>query len=166
MKKFLVAAAAATTLVLMLGTSSAIARSGGGSSAGGGGNVKVEASPSLVFDNVLSINGSLPSWSGTYSLTNPIPGYYTWCSINMSFKGKPVNVPDGTPLYVTVFTSDVYTGLSYDPYTAPNMIVSSKVATERASLTIMNPVGVNCTRQIDGVVVSTADGTIVTIAHP
>lgn len=147
-------------LVAILGGSNS-AQAGG---SGGGGSTEV-GTP-FSFDNIASINGSTASYSGTYTVTQSIAGYYTWSTISMSFKGKPVNLPDGTPLYVTVYTSDAVTGEPYAPTRAANIIVSSKVALEKASVAVFDPRFTSDPIHLDLVEVTTADGRVVVDVHP
>ena len=131
-----------------------------------GGSGGSETGTPLFFDQIASFNGSTPAWSGTYTLTNSIPGYYTWTTVQLSFKGKPVDVPNGTSFYVTVYTSDPVTHIPFPPVAAPAMGVLSKVGTEKVTLVIPNPPGGSSNRQLDGAVVSAGDGSTVVIAHP
>lgn len=152
----------ATTLVsaAILAPTSAAARSGGG----GGGNGTEVGTP-FVFDQFASINGTLPSWSGTYTMTNSIPGYYTWSTVSISVKGKPMNVSDGTSYRVTLYTTDVDSGVALAPVTLPYLVVINKTGTVKGNFTIYNPPSQNINRRVDGIVISAADGTVIAAAH-
>lgn len=150
----------ATTLVsaAILAPTPAAARSGGG---GGG----TETGTPFVFDHFTSINGTLPTWTGTYSITNSIPGYYTWSTVSISIKGKPMNVSDGTSFRVTLYTSNVDSGAALAPVSLPNLVVISKTGTLKGNFNILNAPNQNINRRVDGIVVSATDGTVIAAAH-
>jgi len=72
--------------VAIMSPVTALAKSGGG-----GGEaatpLRRPARP-FIFDQFTSINGTLPAWTGTFTLTNSIPGYYTWCTIQIASRAS------------------------------------------------------------------------------
>jgi hypothetical protein len=150
----------AALLALAAVPNSAIA-SGSGST----GTVDVTTGTPLTFSQVQPINGSLPTYSGTYTMTHSLPGYYPMDTLQLNFKGKPINLPDGAYLLVTVYTSDSLTGTVLPTLTAPPMPVLAKVGLEKTSLSVVNPMGSVINRRVDLIVLSLPDGTIVAVAN-
>ncbi len=160
-------AALACCLALMtLGAGQAQAQRGGSGGGGGGGGSTVNTATPLLFNYIASINGATPSCSGDFTLTNSIPGYYTWSTVNISVKAKSLNLPDNTTLTVTIYTSDKVTGEIFAPVQMAPMVVLKQVGTARSATSIFNYTANQIVRQLDWVVVTTADGTVVFSAHP
>jgi hypothetical protein len=131
---------------------------------GGGGGGSTETGTPLNVTYAASIGGKTPSWSGTYTITYGIPGYYTWDSVQVSLKGKSVNLPDMTQLNVTYFFSDMITGVALPPVSAPRMLVDKSVGVAKSTINIMNSNYSSYMRHLDGVVVTDAAGNIVVVA--
>ncbi|MCW3050942.1 MAG: hypothetical protein JWN14_112 [Chthonomonadales bacterium] len=152
--------------LLALVSGHASARSGGGGSGGGGTDPGVPSAPPLIFDYTPAVNAVTPSWSGDSTITNPIPGYYTYAILSLSIKAKSLNLPDNTPLYVTAYMSNQATGESLPPVNVLGMAVLSKTGQLKSKTYILNPNYQLVVRQLDRVVITTADGTIVATCHP
>lgn len=154
--------AAAVALLAVAFPQAALARSGGSGGSGGGGST-VETGTPLSFTFASTIGGSLPAWSGTYTITHSIPGYYTWDTVQMSLKAKPCNLPDGSLLNVSIFTHDAITGLALPVINAPKVSVKSKLGSTKFQIDILNPPAVSYDRVLDQVVVWAPDGTVVAV---
>lgn len=159
-------------LIAIVSPSNAIAKSSftggggnGGGGNGGGGGGSTETGTPFVFTYSTKINGVMPTWTGTYILDHSIPGYYTWDSLQISLKGKPVGLPDGTLLNVTIYTSDIDLGISLPPINAPKMSCTGKVGTAKSNLVIYNPANITYNRHVDGVIISAPDGTVLAVCH-
>ena len=133
------------------------------SNAGGGGG-NTETGTPLNITYVASIGGKTPAWSGTYTVTHSIPGYYTWDTVQVSLKGKPVNLPDSTLLNVTYFFSDELTGVALPPVSAPQMSVLKGLGSAKSTISLLNFNFSAIVRHLDGVVVTDAAGHIVVVA--
>jgi len=133
------------------------------SNASGSGGSTETGTP-LAITYAANIGGKTPSWSGTYTITYGIPGYYTFDTVQVSLKAKSVNLPDFTNLYVTYFFSDMLTGAAMPPVSAPSMSVSKGVANAKSTITIMNWNYSTAMRHLDGVVVTDSAGNIVVVA--
>ena len=133
------------------------------SNAGGGGG-NTETGTPLNITYVASIGGKTPAWSGTYTVTHSIPGYYTWDTVQVSLKGKPVNLPDSTLLNVTYFFSDELTGVALPPVSAPQMSVLKGLGSAKSTISLLNFNFSAIVRHLDGVVVTDAAGNIVVVA--
>jgi hypothetical protein len=134
------------------------------SNASGGSGGTTETGTPLAITYAANIGGKTPTWSGTYTITYGIPGYYTFDTVQVSLKGKSVNLPDFTNLNVTYFFSDMLTGAAMPPVSAPPMSVSKGVANAKSTITIMNFNFSTAIRHLDGVVVTDAAGNVVVVA--
>ena len=75
----------------------------------GGGNNPVGLP--LTFTSFVNVNGKTPSWSGDYNITAPTIIYRArTTTLGFSIRAKNMNLPDGTMLYVNLYTSDSLTG--------------------------------------------------------
>ena len=137
----------------------------GGSGGGGGGTIVNTATP-FVFDYVALVNGATPTCSGDFTVTNSIPGYYTWTTVSLSVKAKSLNFADGTVLNVTLYTSDKLTGKALAPIRLAGMTVLQKVGILKAAVQIANTPASQSVRQLDRLIVTASDGTVVFSAHP
>lgn len=132
----------------------------------GGGGGSTETGTPFTFAHIASISGSTPSFSGTYTLTQIVPSYYPYATLSFSLKGKPINLPDGTALQVTVYTSDPITGEAKPPVTTPvPMTVLSKLGAEKASLNLYNMPGDLDPIRLDFIEVTSSNGTVIVDAH-
>jgi hypothetical protein len=140
--------------------------SGGG---GGGGNSSNTPGTLLTFDSITSVEGTTPSCSGDYTITNPIPGYYTWTTFDVSVKSKPLNLPDGARLIVTLYAKDALTGNTLPPVRLGDMVVLKKVGLSKSSYAFMDLGilygGAPTLRTMDKVVITTASGQVVGIGR-
>jgi len=135
-------------------------------SGGGGSDTSVPTAPPLIFDFTPAINGVTPGWTGDSTVTNPIPGYYTYSVLSLNMKAKSLNLPDNTPLYVTAYMSNQATGESLPPVNVLGMTVLSKTGQMKSKTSILNPNYQLIVRQLDRVVITTADGTVIASCHP
>ena len=133
---------------------------------GGGGNDPGSTAPPLIFDYTMPVNGVTPSWSGDSVVTNSIPGYYSYAILSLNIKTKPVSLPDNSVLLVTAYTSNLVTGQSLPPVAVTSMIVLSKTATLKSKTVIYNATFDQIVRQLDRVVITTLDGTVIATCHP
>jgi hypothetical protein len=138
------------------------------SSGGGGGNSSATGTL-LTFDSIATINNSTPSCSGDYTITNPIPGYYTWTTFKVNNKIKSLNVPDNAVVNVTLYTKDAITGNPLPPVSMGNMVILSKAGLLKASYAFMDLGllygGTPTLRTMDKVVWTTTDGQVVAIGR-
>lgn len=127
------------------------------------------AATPLIFSSITAINGTTPACSGDYTITNPIPGYYTWTTFKVNIKAKPIELPDNSALTVTLYTRDSATGASLPPVRLADMIVLSKTGLSKSSYQFLDLGilygGTLTLRVMDKVVVSTASGQIVMIGR-
>ena len=146
--------------ILCMASTTAFARSGGGG--GETGNI----APPLIFDFTAPVNGQTPSWSGDCTVTNSIPGYYSFATLSLNIKAKPINLPDNSILQVTAYMSNHVTGLPLPPVTVSGMLVLSKTAQLKSKTTIFNLTFDPIVRVVDNVVISLPDGTVIATCHP
>ncbi len=134
----------------------------------GGGNSNATATL-LAFDSITSLNGSTPSCSGDYTITNPIPGYYTWTTFKVSIKAKPINLPDNSVLTVSLYTKDAVTGESLPAVRLGDMAVLSKTAISKSSFAFLDLGllygGTLTLRVLDKVVVTAPSGHVVMVGR-
>ncbi len=102
----------------------------------------------LAFTAAASVNGYVPQCTGSYRMD---PYYPTLSLLTVTVQPSSVNVPDGTPLYVTV---NVAGGVGY-PFTS-NIIT---VTAQSGSCTLSEYVTPGTT--VTSVVISDASGTVV-----
>lgn len=140
--------------------------SGGGSGGGGGGGGSVNTAPPLIFDFTASVGGSTPGWSGDYTVTNSIPGYYSYAVLSINLKAKPLNLPDNTALTVTAYTSNQVTGQPLPPVSVTGLAVLNSVGQLKSKTTIYNVTFDTIVRHLDSVVIATPDGTVIASCHP
>ena len=148
-----------TGIVIAMLATTTIANAQKGGNSGGS-----ETGVPFTIASAASVNGAVPTWSGTYNLVHASPGYYTFDTIQVSIKGKPLNLPDNYTLRVTYYFSDKVTGTQLPPVQAANLTCTKSVGTIKNSSIVMNPVFSNIYRHLDQVVVTADDGTIVLVA--
>ena len=137
---------------------------------GGGNN---PAGTPLTFESVLAVNGKTPQWSGDFTL-GPNLSYGTWITtLSFSIRGKNLNLPDNTPLYVNLYTSNVATGETTDTSSvryhcmANPMQVVGKLGIVKAYTNFYDdPFAPTIVRKLDKVEIIDASGTVLAIAHP
>jgi len=152
--------------LLALVSGHASARSGGGGSSGGGTDPGVPSAPPLIFDYTPAFNGVTPTWTGDSLITNATPGYYSYAVLSLNIKAKSLNLPDNTPLYVTAYMTNQATGESLPPVNVLGMTVLSKTGQLKSKTSILNASYQLIVRQLNSVVITTADGTIIATCHP
>ena len=146
--------------ILCVASVAALARSGGG------GNDPGTTAPPLIFDYLTPIGGVTPSWSGDSLVTNSIPGYYSYATLSLNIKAKPVSLPDNSVLLVTAYTSNQVTGQPLPPVAVTNIIVVGKTAMLKSKTTIYNVTFDQIVRRLDRVIITTVDGTVIATCHP
>lgn len=113
------------------GTSNGGTSTGGGGGGGGGGKksttttttttttpttVQPIVTAPLTFTAAASVNGSIPSCTGSYRID---PYYPTLSLMTIDVKSSSVNVPDGTVLYIT---ANIAGGTGY-PFTSNAIVI-------------------------------------------
>ena len=151
------------SLLALVATSLVVAPSALAQKGGSGGGT-VESGVPLAFVGVLSIGGATPAWSGTYTLTHSIPGYYTWDTMQVSIKGKPLNVPDGSTLHVVCLFSDTITGAALPSVELPSLSCLKGLGTAKSTTMIRNPNVAQMFRHLDAILLQANDGTVVALA--
>jgi hypothetical protein len=152
--------------LLALVSGQALAQRGGSGGGGGGSTTTTNVAPPLIYDFAAAVNGVIPSWSGDFTITNSIPGYYSFAVVSINIKAKPLNLPDGTPIRVTAYMSDQVTGQPLPSINVVGMTVTSKVGVLKSKTIITNYSYATIVQQLDSVVISTLDGTIIATCHP
>lgn len=151
----------ATLALTAILSASALAQKGGG---GGGGTTTTEVGTPLNVFYSPAIGGQVPTWTGTYSITPSIPGYYTWDTVSISIKGKPINLFDNTPMKIVAHFSDAVTGESLEEVSGPYFYCMKKVGTTKVTFTLYNMFG-PVTRHLDGILVEDVQGNVLAAAH-
>ena len=155
----------AALLLLMLGLTSGQAmaqRRGSGS----------DAPAPLVFDYVASVNGKTPTWSGDFTMTAPTPVFYSLVTeLSFSIRGKNLNLPDNTRLFVNLYTSDIATGTQSDTdvnrwHCMSAMQVIGKLGIVKAYNDFFDEPFSPIVRRLDKVVITDANGNVLATAHP
>lgn len=159
MKNILKLTSTTAFIIAMLATTTLANAQKGGNSGG-----TTESGVPFTFTSVASVNGAVPTWSGTYTIVHSIPGYYTFDTVQVSIKGKPLNLPDNSTLRVTYYFTDTVTGLPLAPIQAPNLVCSKSVGTIKNTSFVMNPSYLDIYRHLDQVVVWASDGTVILTA--
>ena len=127
----------------------------------------------LVFDFVAKVNGTTPTWSGDFVMAAPalIYGVRT-TNLSFSIRGKNLNLPDGTKLYVNLETSDSVTGdktdtskVNYHCMAAP-MGVLAKLGIVKAYHNFFDDLTLKVIRKLDRITITDANGTVLASAHP
>jgi hypothetical protein len=143
--------------LLMSGLSApALAQNGGGG--GGGSAVRHGARYNVIWNTPQPIGGKTPKAVGAVNVST----YVT--TINMDVRLSSVNLPDNTPLTVTVYAKDYFTGLPWLTKTAGTITLNA----QNGSLTVA---ALWVTAQgflpvVTTIVVTQADGTVVISGHP
>lgn len=86
--------------------------------------------------------------------------------LSINVKAKPVNFPDNSVLLVTAYTSNQVTGQPLPPVAVTNIIVVGKTAMLKSKTTIYNVTFDPIVRQLDRVVITTVDVTVIATCHP
>ncbi len=139
----------------------------------GGGGTNPVALP-LTFTSFVNVNGKTPSWSGDYNITAPTIIYWArTTTLNFSIRAKNMNLPDGTMLYVNLYTSDSLTGSSTETSNvqyhcmASPMGVVAKLAIVKAKHDFNDdPFGPLIIRKLDRIEVKDASGAVLATCIP
>ena len=134
---------------------------GGGSGGSGGGKTSPAPTPApapqpivsapLTFVSLPDASGNVPVCTGSYRID---PYYTTLSLLTVYVQGQSLNLPDGTPLYVTVNV----VGYAY-PATSNIMIVT----TNSSALTLSGYITPGST--IQSVVISDASGAVISVGQ-
>ena len=151
-------------LMLALLSGQALAqRQGGGNNAPG---------TTLVFDYVAPVNGKTPTWSGDFTMTAPTPLYgFLITNLSFSIRGKNLNLPDNTRLFINLYTSDITTGTQSDTdasrwHCMSAMQVVGKLGIVKGYNDFYDEPTSTIVRKLDKVVITDANGTVLATAHP
>jgi hypothetical protein len=146
--------------------------SGGGGNGGGGnggGGSSVSTGTLLTFDSLATFGGTTPTCSGDYSITNPIPGYYTWTTFKVNCKVRSLNLPDNSVVNVTLFTKDAVTGVAQPPVSLGSVAILNKSCTLKSSYAFLDMAliygGTVTLRGMDKVVLTTSNGDVIAVGH-
>ncbi len=152
------------SMMLALTAGQAMAqRQGGGNNAPG---------TLLVFDYVASVNGKTPSWSGDFTMVAPTPLFGSMVTnLSFSIRGKNLNLPDNTRLFINLSTSDVATGTQYGTdasrwHCMSAMQVSGKLGIVKGFNDFYDEISSTLVRKLDKVTITDANGTVLATAHP
>jgi hypothetical protein len=135
----------------------------GGSTAGGGAT-GIEVGTPLTQTYAADINGQTATWTGNYTIMPSIPGYYSYDTVSISMKGKPINLFDNTPMKITAHFSDSITGAPLETVTGPYFYCIKKVGSTKVTFFLANPPGVSQTRHLDSVDVTDVAGDLLATA--
>ena len=163
-KRWLGAAAFLVMMIALFSGQAQAQRQGGGNNAAG---------TTLVFDYVATVNGKTPTWSGDFTMGAPAQVFYSMITnLSFSIRGKNLNLPDNTLLYIDIYTSDVATGAQTDTSTihyhcmASPMQVVSKLGIVKGYNNFIDPLDSTIVRKLDKVVISDGNGNVLATAHP
>jgi hypothetical protein len=157
---------------LLIGMPTLLAQPAMAQRQGGGNN---PAGTLFVFDNVASVNGKTPKWSGDFTIGPPTSLYYGASPIthlSFSIRAKDLNFPDGTQLFVSISTSDIITGSSMDTSSvryhcmASPMQVTGQLGIVKAYTDFYDDPAANIIRKLDKMVITDASGKVLAVAHP
>lgn len=143
--------------ILCMASIAALARSGGGETGA--------VAPPLIYDYTATINGTVPTWTGDCTITNSIPGYYSFSVLNLNIKVKQINLPDRSVLHITAYMSDKLTGQSLAPVSVASALVIGKSSLSKTNTASYYVGSLTSQRQLDKVVITTDDGTVIATAH-
>ena len=130
----------------------------GGGTGGGGGNARHGGKYNIVWDAAQPISGKTPRAIGAVNVST----YVT--TINLDVRLLSVNLPDNTPLTVTVYANDYFTGLPWLTKTAGTIYLNGQ-----GGLLSVGALWVTASGFlpiVTTVVVTQADGTVVVSGHP
>ena len=131
---------------------------GGGGSSSGGGNARHGGSYNLTFDRSGTSAGSRCTCLGGYNLTT----YVTTLSVDYNIKNS--SLPDGTRVWATVLSTDWYTGLPWLPMPGGEAtILGGRAAFHNANVVTTGVFGLP---NLNQVVLSLDDGTVIFVGHP
>ncbi|MCW3053845.1 MAG: hypothetical protein JWN14_3015 [Chthonomonadales bacterium] len=126
----------------------------------------------LVFDYVATVNGKVPTWSGDFTMGAPTLIFYSRITnLSFSIRGKNLNMPDGSQLFVNLFTSDIATGTQSDTnvsrwHCMSAMQVTGKLGIVKAYNDFIDDPSSTIVRRLDRVVITDAAGNVLATAHP
>jgi hypothetical protein len=149
--------------LLMSGLSApALAQKGGsggaGGTGGGGSTARHGGKYSIVWDAAQPINGKTSKATGAVNVSTYV------AIINLDVRLSSVNLPDNTPLTVTVYANDYFTGLPWLSKTAGTITLSGQGGSLTApSLWVTAP---GFLPIVTRVVVTQANGAVVVSGHP
>ena len=131
-----------------------------------GGDTTAPAGTLFSFD-AIAYNGSTPACNGSYTITAPIPGYYVFTTMQVSIKGKPINLPDKSVLTVNLYSKIAATGEALPPVRLADMLILSKIGIAKSSFAFFDLAATlgGSTRVMDKVVVTDANGNVVMIGR-
>jgi hypothetical protein len=151
-----------TVLCLLMSalTAPALAQKGGSGGGGGGGGSTARhgGNYNIIWDAAQSIGGKTPSAVGSINVSTYV------AVINMDVKVTSVNLPDNTPLTVTVYANDYFTGLPWITQNAGTItLIGQKGTLVVPALWVTAPGFLPIVTRI---VVTQADGTVVVSGRP
>ncbi len=148
----------ALAYLLMCGLTGTASAQRGGSGGGGGGSARHGGNYNIVWDTPQPINGRTPRAVGSVNVSTYV------AVINMDVKLSSINLPDNTPLTVTVHARDYFTGLPWITKNAGTITVNAQSGSlVVSSLWVTAP---GFLPVVTSVVVTEQDGTIVVSGKP
>jgi hypothetical protein len=126
----------------------------------------------LTFDYIATVNGKKPTWSGDFTMAAPAQVLSSMVTnLSFSIRGKNLNLPDNTRLFITLYTSDILTGTQSDTdasrwHCMSAMQVVGKLGIVKGYNNFIDPVPSTIVRKLDKVVISDASGAVLATAHP
>ncbi len=136
---------------------------------GGGNN---PAGTTLIFDYVATVNGKVPTWSGDFTMGAPTSLYgFMITNLSFSVRGKNLNLPDNSRLFVNLYTSDIVTGTQSDTdasrwHCMSAMQVVGKLGIVKGFNDFYDGLSSTIVRRLDRVVITDANGAVLATAHP
>ncbi len=131
---------------------------GGGGNTGGGANARHGGKYNIIWDAAQPISGRTPRAIGAVNVST----YVT--TINLDVRLIGVNLPDNTPLTVTAYAMDYFTGLPWFSQNAGTIYLNGQGGSLLVpGLWVTAP---GYLPIVTGVVVTQADGTVVISGHP
>ena len=130
------------------------------------------AGTTLVFDYVASINGKTPTWTGDFTLGAPTLLYGSRITnLSFSIRGKKLNLPDNTQLFIDLYTSDIATGTQSSTdasrwHCMSAMQVVGQLGIVKGYNDFYDDPASTIVRRLDKVVITDANGTVLATAHP
>ena len=161
--RFLGAAALFVMMLTLISGQALAQRQGGGNNPAG---------TTLIFDYVASVNGKTPTWSGDFTLTAPTPLYgYLTTNLSFSIRGKNLNLPDNTRLFINLYTSDITTGTQSSTdasrwHCMSAMQVVGKLGIVKGYNDFYDDISSTIVRRLDRVIITDINGMVLATAHP